>query len=211
MSTTTKTTEAARLCGELVTLLTCARDYAKNPNDFSLFHIENLVNSAADLTDDLYDILLKAAAPEIRARQLRSEGVTTEAPAMSSAEVPAMSSTEVPAGEKSGLAFWLLNDIFDRPIFGGQNSDLIDWAEDVACGSLGAAMLACESSDLLKAVVELDVSIELAEKPIQPPGKGVKKKNDFMAATYERERLLHLAQIARVLVLDEIRSKGGAA
>ena len=67
----TPAAEAVRLCGELVTLLTCAREYAKTPNDFSWFHTENLVNSAADLTDDLYDILLKAAAPEIRARQLR--------------------------------------------------------------------------------------------------------------------------------------------
>jgi hypothetical protein len=71
--TTTTAAEAVRLCGELVTLLTCAREYVKTPDDFAWFHADNLVSCAADLTDDLYDLLLKAAAPAIRARQ-SSEG-----------------------------------------------------------------------------------------------------------------------------------------
>jgi hypothetical protein len=70
----TPAAEAVRLCGELVTLLTCAREYIKAPNDFSQFHAENLVCCAADLTDDLYDLLLKTAAPEIKAQQLQEGG-----------------------------------------------------------------------------------------------------------------------------------------
>lgn len=72
-TTTTQATEAARICGELVTLLTCAREHAKSPDDFAKFHVGNLVSCAADHADALYDLLLQAQAPAIRAQQL-SEG-----------------------------------------------------------------------------------------------------------------------------------------
>jgi len=72
-TTTTQATEAARICGELVTLLTCAREYIKKPDDYSQFHAGNLMSAAAALNEDLYDLLLKAAAPAIRAQQ-SSEG-----------------------------------------------------------------------------------------------------------------------------------------
>lgn len=73
MSTTTPTTEAARICGELVTLLTCASEHAKSPDDFAQFHVGNLVSCAADHADALYDLLLQAQAPTIHAQQ-SSEG-----------------------------------------------------------------------------------------------------------------------------------------
>lgn len=75
MNTTinTQATEAARLCGELVTLLTCAREHAKSPDDFAQFHVGNLVICAADHADALYDLLLQAQAPAICAEQ-SSEG-----------------------------------------------------------------------------------------------------------------------------------------
>jgi hypothetical protein len=73
VSATTPTTEAARLCGELVTLLTCAREHAKSPDDFAQFHVGNLLNCAADHADTLYDLLLQAALPAIPAQQ-SSEG-----------------------------------------------------------------------------------------------------------------------------------------
>lgn len=73
MSTTTPTTEAARICGELVTLLTCAREHAKSPEDFAQFHVGNLVSCAADHADSLYDLLLRAARSASPAQQ-SSEG-----------------------------------------------------------------------------------------------------------------------------------------
>lgn len=73
MTTTTPTTEAARICGELVTLLACAREHAKSPEDFAQFHVGNLVSCAADHADSLYDLLLQAARPASPAPQ-SSEG-----------------------------------------------------------------------------------------------------------------------------------------
>lgn len=73
MSAPTTNTEAARICGELVTLLTCAREHAKSPEDFGRFHLGNLVSCAADHADRLHDLLLQAARSASPAPQ-SSEG-----------------------------------------------------------------------------------------------------------------------------------------
>lgn len=73
MNAATTTTEAARLCGELVTLLTCAREHDKSPEDFAQFHVGNLLNCAVDHADALYELLLQAARPASRAQE-SSEG-----------------------------------------------------------------------------------------------------------------------------------------
>lgn len=69
-TTTTPAADAARLCGELVTLLTCARQYAASPDDFAKFHADNLLNCAADLADRLHDRLLQ---DESRARKVQPQ------------------------------------------------------------------------------------------------------------------------------------------
>lgn len=78
-------------------------------------------------------------------------------------------------------------------------------------GALDLACACLKAGDLPQTLQHLVVAETLCRVPVEPPATGRNRLERHMQATRTRARLLRTAQIARVLVLDAIKTEGGAA
>lgn len=111
----------------------------------------------------------------------------------------------------SALARDLLGDILeDVDLLDAGSVGLIGLDDDEP-GALDLACACLKAGDLPQTLQHLAAAETLCRVPVEPPATGRNRLERHMQATRTRARLLRTAQIARVLVLDAIKTEGGAA
>lgn len=106
------------------------------------------------------------------------------------------------------LALDLVHNAIDIDILTEAHEGLI-CAEDAA-GALDAACIALDAGDLPAALARFDAAVRIASEPPEAPTAGRNRLDRHQAAIRQRNQLLTVTQICRVLVLDAIKT-GGAA
>lgn len=109
------------------------------------------------------------------------------------------------------LAHWLLLGATNADGITSENADLISTTVEQRLGSLDAALGSLGRGDLLATLERLDRAVLQASRPIAPPTSGRNQLKRHLAATDQRDALLKTAQIARILVLDGLKSAATSA
>lgn len=99
----------------------------------------------------------------------------------------------------------LADELDDIALLDAGSDGLI--GDDQQPGALDLASVSLEAGDLLQTLQHLDTAEKLCRAPVAPPTTGRNRLERHMQAERTRARLLRTTQIARVLLLDALKSQ----